>query len=1242
MASLHNPLADVTNALTASMTPAQAMAVKVLMVALPMAAVAGGAALIWMRQRRVPAAVAPGGAAGVAQVEPGQLRGAWKRFERGLPADVRRALLNYEHYLVIGPAGSGKTRLIDTYSDWRRQSKEQPGSQPGDPDLPVYLGSGTVVTELPARFLFDHSRACQEALARLWKPLYRHRAPTVVVAVDVRQLRDSTAEALRELGETVRAKVNWLTRVRGHAVEVRLALTHLDAQLGYPDMAAFAREMNLPLWTPLDVSPGAAPVAAQIDVWLEQLHGHLPRALTSLEGEAYLRLVSWMRATPSLLTPLGALPTSLFSPATATAQPTAGGVFWSSEPAGVANPLTRAAERGASVDPRRWHMVAAVAVASVTMALLISAYRLQRDLYTPAAAALNGYDASTVGSDSERLRRRRITDFAYRQVSWTETTPNYFGTARAELRRRFSTRVREDLLVPQLKRLATDGTTVDSPLALPTRRSLYLLAVIHSDRADRMNILGPGRLEIWSAMTGLPQDLIRDYLLSTDEAWKLPVTFDLIATDSDRTTAWQVWTNFLRAVSDVNERGAVSPDELRRLQSEAIRLEKSLERFDHDDLTVRLLYELDGAAGTGGGATPPLRQAYEGKYADYIRSASDYRVLDQRERLRTVMRTVRLGAVDAQGPALLRGLVERLGALYEGSSGTATDDEPVKVTLAGQDFVFDPRRWRTVLRDSTGRETIGQFLRAAAVAPSIFFGPEQDAELHPVVWNPTNDGSAIFTGRAVLEGRYTKAAYDNHVRAVILKLGEALDHAATPRDQRQQLEQFVSDRVRRYASDYRGQLVNFVQGFGLRVTSPEALRVALAQMVKPDPSGFNDFLDIPDTHSRLELGHPLLEPMRTVTDEFAAWRGVVKGEGGAAEIVKYRAILGQLLTDLSPAEGGDASGPETLERMLTPTGRLVLAELRGEKGSYGPLVNEWLLSVRLPDYQRAPFASVTAELHRLGRRDIERSIAVAWDRELVPSLRRLASRFPFDLTASEEVSPAELTEMLHPQSGRLFDVFRRYFEPLSDFGQGGAFRPRAGLRGRLAMPAGLYEVTNAAAAISARLWDSAGKPTPLVVRVATVPFEHGANPRLALTLVYLNVGSASLFNFNQKPAQIAIPVDWTRDTSCQVGLQLTDPETRGNVYVEPIRADNSPWSWLRLLQKGQAAPVRAPVGAQLYTWTFPIAREQLDSLPGQFVVLDDLAGLFALGPYVRSRLGGAAAGPGGPTAAVAPAPGAAR
>lgn len=1244
--SLHaNPLAAPLKTLGITLDAKQTLMLQLAVVAVPVLIAGGAAAYVWAKKRKSQPAPAVGGGGDVgAPIDPAQLRRAWGRFTGGLPAGFRRSILNFEHFVVLGAAASGKSRLIDGYTDWRRQAKQLEASQSHDPELPVYLASGVVVTELPARYLTDHGAKCQAALRNLWRPIYARRAPTVVLTVDVRRLLESTPEALVELAESARAKVDVLSRVRGRAVEVRVVLTHLDTVEGFAKLAAFCAQQRIGLRVPVRVGPAggestgraeqggrgesgdASPVTAQLEAWLEAMLEHLPRALTRVSAGDHLEIVSFLRRAPELFPPLARLVDALFVHDALSIDPVCGGVFLASDPPGEANPLVRAAEQGPGPDPRRVHLLVTAAAASACVAYMLAAFQHQRSAHAAAEAALV---AGSVADPSDGLeRRRQVSEFTQRSTGVLDTRPDYVGGARAALRKRYSERLRDEVLVPNLRVVAERGRLDEASLRMPTRRSLYYLALLHSDHRDRMGILQGGNLNLWADMTGLPRDVIRDYVQNTDEAFRQVVSFKLNNTDGELSTTFEPWAALLRKIERALTDAVITPEQLREVQEEALRLEQTLRLYNEDRRTQELLGRVDEAAGTlvatAAGVERPLEAAYRAQFAEYIEGARRYRVRDQAEALQRVTQAVRKGAVTANSQPLLRSLIEQLEVLYGGATGAAGQRE--KISLDGHTYEFESTRWALTLRNSTGRELIGRFLAAAATGPSIFFPQGELPDLPRVRWNAVEAGSGpMFAGYGELDGRYTKAAYDNYVRAVVLKLAEVLDRAKLPDERRRELEDFVERQVRTYATAYKGQLVTFVSGFRLSRQGAVSLRATIDLMSRDGPSTFNDYLQAVELNSRLEVDEKsrVLAPMADVVNEFRVWRAVVGPEAKGADMAKYRATLAQLLVDLGPAEGAaaeQAAGPDTLEKRLAPAGRLALAEIKGGQGSYRQVVNDWLTNTRLPEYQRRPFAEPLAWLSEVGVANLQDTLAQAWETEALPDLRKIAARFPLDPTAREDASPAEVTAMFHPQTGKFFDVFRRFFEPVSEFSDGGPFRPKAALRRRV--PPHLYDVTNAVALLSSRLWDASGKPVPMTVNVATVPFEHGKNPKLALTLVFMNVGATSIFNFNQQATKTPVLLDWTKETTAQVGLQLTDVETKDSVYATPKATASSFWSLWRLEKMADAADaVKSPPGAQLFSWKITADRREgnVDGL-AQFVVYEDIWAPFAVGAYVRSRL----------------------
>jgi hypothetical protein len=378
----------------------------------------------------------------------------------------------------------------------------------------------------------------------------------------------------------------------------------------------------------------------------------------------------------------------------------------------------------------------------------------------------------------------------------------------------------------------------------------------------------------------------------------------------------------------------------------------------------------------------------------------------------------------------------------------------------------------------------------------------------------------------------------------------------------------------------------------------------------------------------------MLASIRTEMAAFDAWHSVVDGNGGAPELGKYKAILGQLLVDLGPGSdkdgaaaaappppaapsaapaaggaagsGGTDTSTDTLEKVLSPVGRLYLAELRGEKGSYAVLVENWLTSVKMPENQRKAFRAPLRRLAELGRTDLERVIWKVWNADMLPAIEHVAVRFPFSRTAKEEATPTDIKDLFDPKDGKIFDLFRRYYEPISDINAKAAFHPKPAVARSVSLPPGLFPAINASAALSSRLWDSSGNPQPLQLKISTLRFDRtaklrsdgDADHRQALTVMYLNVGEGSVFNFNQKPSLVTVGFDWTKDLRSQVGIQITDVVTKENSFPAPIVSDGQYWSFWHLLLRAAVSSVKSPPGAQLYTWE---VWTQPDAQPGQMI-----------------------------------------
>ncbi|MBJ6765249.1 hypothetical protein JGU66_31175 [Myxococcaceae bacterium JPH2] len=248
---------------------------------------AGAGVFLWWRKRSS-AGVSPSG--GQRPLASGQLMRLRARFLKALPWRYRASVRDFPTVVVLGPAGSGKSRLIDVEVDWKRQANQFLPSLTEDPLLQMYLGPDVVVHEVSAPVLEDGSRNARRALRKLWKASFgRQHLGRVVVVLDVRWLADTSPDEVRRVTQLLRGKINLLAEVCQASVDTRLCLTHMDTLEGFSDFAKLLRQNGVPL--ELEVPPAGQ--EEQLGNSLRPLEKYLALGLTSLAPDAFERLASF-------------------------------------------------------------------------------------------------------------------------------------------------------------------------------------------------------------------------------------------------------------------------------------------------------------------------------------------------------------------------------------------------------------------------------------------------------------------------------------------------------------------------------------------------------------------------------------------------------------------------------------------------------------------------------------------------------------------------------------------------------------------------------------------------------------------------------------------------------------------------------------------------------------------------------------------------------------------------------------
>jgi type VI secretion system protein ImpL len=1133
------------------------------------------------------------------QLTPNSLLRVHARFLQALPGEFRRAIVDFQPFVLLGPALSGKTTLAQAFTDSQRQRHQFLESALDDTNLQIHLGSSVVVHELSGALVRDSSAGARKALTRLWSDAFaQSRRAIVVVPVRLAELARIAPDAVATTAELIRGKVDLLSMVLEQAIEVRVVLTHMDELPGFDTFAAFAQKARFDLVLPIRTLASAADEKGGTADGFEAFTRYLPLALTQLPSSDYRAIVGFLKAGPEQLASLDHFVRVLLAHAPLARAPIASSVYLTSSrraASGIgANPF-HASDVSLSRrrrDPLFAHQLVAAAIPVVAAGYLGTGFVLERDLFHAAERAAQTYKPDTLSVDDERVRRAEVLRFITRSApqGLTRLFPRFFSDADDALRDAMATRIRERVIVPRLARASVDEWA--------HLRSLYLLGAGFATSTNELGASILSNLRGWSTATGIDDGLLFDYVALARSPWRrepaatdvpTTVTFDSRARD-------ERWSILMLGLAEALERGVMDSLEYTRLQADARQLRA--ETNELQGLIARFA-EAPRILEMWKRGAPRVAERFSKTYEEFFREFAANDELSQRLRRRDAVLAkllqVALPGPD-QTPVSLRALTRKMQLVL----GTPDDDQgTIRVDLAERYADFSPARWSQVVRASTLRRMALSFVSKGKKAEgNVFFAPDAALEL-------ASSGTAPAAGQrldASADARYARRAYDQYVLPALVEF-QALRtrFPAVCESEGREIDDFVYEEVQRYAEAYGAALQAFYARYRPSAESPEGILVMLRQMLS-DRSAFGDFLTSVQERSQLTtLDGRYGRPMRDALDEFAGWSKIMAAADGdtSSGLDEYRAILAQVQAALGATEAPPPAGTEAepnavaqdLPSQLSPVGRVALSFIDGKSPeSYQVLAEKWVRKMGLRDPLGKPFLTPFRDIERIGRQHIQAEVNQVWQGRMLISMAGVMRKFPFVQQAKADVTPSELEQVFHPSKGVFFELYRQFIAPITKTRRDG-LTSVAGLK----TPADMYEVIAGANRLASELWGPDGLPRPFPIRVATVPFDNSKNMESVLTLVYLSTGSTSMFNFNQKSYPKVLEIDWTRQGTSQVGVQLTDIGTRRNSYPNAIVAQASYWSFLRLLEQ---ATVKKPY----WSFSFSTGKDGADSVFARFTL----------------------------------------
>ena len=549
--------------------------------------------------------------AGPNQVTRRRLLSIWQRFLEPLPPSVRVALFDYDHFLVFGDPGVGKSALVSRRVDWQSQASQFLPSHTADPLLQLYLGSRTVVQEISSTLLQSASREAHDGFRKLWKTsLPSAQIPTVVIVLKVSVLSTASPDVLRQQAKLIRGKINLLTEQYGAPIPTRLCLTNMERVSGYSEFARFLHKNKLPLI--LDASGDAQ---STLGMALQGYEKHLPRALTTMPVGPFEASIEILHSAEELMTPVRAFIAALIEGSVASVRPDVQGVYFFSlapdeEVGNPFDPVLSKAARAPSWFARflRWLLGLGIRPLHALLSLLFLTVCVGPLFYLTRRHAQN-VQRATLAADAfaRSVRRaqesltsplesdvvRRSEREAAEALAGFQKEEQRFKLLRLiqkrekeEAQQHFVEGIRQGYLRPALEQGVRQRQR---------DKILYGLAALYAANGSALGALVETQRTDFSQTLDVPVDLLSDYILNSPQAWRDKALLLLPPIPSESihypVTDLRPWQELVQSVSRAILQPSIAADQLDKLRKQAETLRETIERVRRATL-MRRVYQM--------------------------------------------------------------------------------------------------------------------------------------------------------------------------------------------------------------------------------------------------------------------------------------------------------------------------------------------------------------------------------------------------------------------------------------------------------------------------------------------------------------------------------------------------------------------------------------------------------------------------------------------------------------------------
>ncbi len=1160
----------------------------------------------------------------------------WKNFMHEMPAEFRRVIMVYQHFVVLGEAGAGKGHLINGHTDWQGHARQFYPSYTTNPLLKIYLGSKILVQEIPAALLNDTTSGARKALIKLWKPLFKRKDPTVVIVLNSSMLQAANFDFLKKEAQMIRGKINLLARIRKKPVDVRIALTNMEQFDGFIEFVQFINVNNIPL----NLTFTSKDELKELVKCLEPYEDYFTLALTSLPADSYLKAITFIREVPDLFKILSEFITVLQSPDPLTPEPRVVKIclaFRSDGQHPVSYPFATSLTAGElqKFNPLFKHRVAAGIIGVAGIIYLIFSFVFEHYFIEKKFNEIASIEESKSLQYHEGMRRFFVdSDINLQQHPIIAFLPDFYPHINKEINRRCVENIRKFYLLPELEKLTAMKKLGTGPIkeiqnlkqqyinddANAQNKVLYLLGLFYATKHNGLGKLVKKNIIKWSDCTGFPTLLIKDYVKNNSvskEMIKLNVNDFNYSRSRGTVSDPQKWMVYFLKISKFYQQPFITKTELKKIQQDTDTFLNEIQYLERYDLSVKISDLLKEES--------PL-----GITMNQIAIKDDQIRQDAVKKFLLFVKQSNIKYPEVIDAMSLTDLHENLKVILHLNEQRVENDKIFNFFFAGERINFSSRLWDDLLNRSRITFFLRDFIRCNKHKEGLlFFSAEK--EFDDLIMNPSNDGQFFFTGHARVDGRFTKDAFEQKVKPVLTEFPVFIKTLPIPKKDTDKFLNFLFKESEAYGSNYAEAYRNYYMDFDIEATSLGALRYILTQLALP-ASQFMEILLTVKENTAIEPGeNEYLNIIALGLKKFEFFQRLLAEKKSAhPELDKYKALLDLMEMDIDrkiePKNKGGTSFTKFRNR-LSPLGKISFAILRDEEDSYMNMVKLWLKSVGITDTWEDIFLAPICQAYFLGLKDIEDEIDKVWTDLLHEDIYPLYNNFPFNRLSNNNVSYKDLKKASHPY-GHFWETYNNLLAPVC-IKEDGIQKKISHALGTPEFPVDMLPTVNAIELLSASLWDKNGEEKLIEFMLKPVLLPSSDKNKSIAVLSYLQTGGKSIFGFNQQPAWKNFKVQWNNKHSASVGIELSKKDASEKTQYS-LSVVKSPWNFYRLLQKTENFSDSDNVTGYTYlnsgdlesgnrhivlTWPIPVGKpEENKTLNVKFAIKGDPWRFFNLPP----------------------------